>query len=147
MCCTKCIIYKYVSKRSKFFGESLSVLCLFCTITCILKKNNISIFHSGYCCFCIVAYYVSICCKFYFLSKKFGKTNCNRCQRKFWFWLSFWLTKMRTKNDFSTIFDQFLDGRKSCYKTVFICDLAIFQRYIEIAAYKNFFALYIDIIY
>ncbi len=38
--CTKCIVYKYITKRSKFFAECISVLCLFCSVTCILKKNT-----------------------------------------------------------------------------------------------------------
>ena len=71
MSCSKCIIYKYITKRCKIFAECFTILCLFCSVTCIFKKDNISIFHSFNCCFCIWSYYFRICCEFYFLSEKF----------------------------------------------------------------------------
>ena len=123
MSSTKCVVYENISQRSKFFGEIIFVLCLFCTITCILKKNYIAIFHSSNSSFCIFTNYVIICCEFYFLSQKFRKANSNRCQRKFRFRLSFWLTKVGAKDYLSAISDQFFDGRKCCNKTVLICDI------------------------
>ena len=79
MSCSECIIYKYITKRGKIFAECLTILCLFCSITCILKKDNVSVLHSCNCSSCIWSYNFRICCKFNFLSKKFGKSYCNRC--------------------------------------------------------------------
>ena len=65
---TKCIIYKYIAKRSKFFREGFTILCLFCSVTCVFKKDHVAILHCCNGCFCILADNVSVCCKFYFLT-------------------------------------------------------------------------------
>ena len=135
MSSTKCVVYENISQRSKFFGEIIFVLCLFCTITRILKKNYITIFHSSNSSFCIFTNYVIICCEFYFLSQKFRKANSNRCQRKFRFRLSFWLTKVGAKNNFTAIGNQLLNCRKCCYQTVFICNSTILKRYVKVTTY------------
>ena len=144
--CSKCIVYKYVAKGSKLFAELILVLCLFCTITCVLKKNYIAIFHLCYSSFCVRSYYLRICCKFYFLAKKLRKTNCYRCKRKLRFRLSLRFSKVGAKDNFSAVCDQFLDCRKSSYKTVLICDLSILKRNVEVASYKYFLSFYIDIV-
>ena len=59
---------KVKTDRSKVFGKSFSVFCLFRSETSILKKDYIAILHSLYCCFCVRSYNFRISCKFYFLS-------------------------------------------------------------------------------
>ena len=78
--CTKCIIYKYITKGSKFFAELISVLCFFCTVTCIFKKDNFSVFHFSYCCFYSIINNYRARNEFNFLSKKFCETLCNWCK-------------------------------------------------------------------
>ena len=143
---SECIIYEYIAERSKFFAELVFVLCLFCTVTCVLKKNYIAIFHLCYSSFCVRSYYLRICCKFYFLAKKLRKTNCYRCKRKLRFRLSLRFSKVGAEDNFSAVCDQFLDCRKSSYKTVLICDLSILKRNVEVASYKYFLSFYIDIV-
>ena len=147
MGCTKCIVYKYICQRSQVFGKCLFVLCLLCTVTGIFKKNYFSVFHSFYRCLCVITNYIGIRCKFDFLSQKFGKTFCYWCKRQLWLWLSFWLSEMGAKNDFPAVSNQLFNGRKCCHKTVFICDLTILQRYVEITANQYLLAFYINIIY
>jgi hypothetical protein len=50
------------------------------------------------------------------------------------------------EDNLSAVCDQFLDCRKSSYKTVLICDLSILKRNIEVASYKYFLSFYIDIV-
>ena len=147
MCGSECIVYEYVTQGSQFFAELLTVFGLFCTVTGVLQKDYISVFHSLNSCFCVRSYNLRICCKFNFLSEKLGKANCNRCKRKLWFWFSFRFSKMRAENYFSAVSDQFFDGWKSCYQTVLICDFSIDQRNVEVTSYKDSFSFYVDIIY
>ena len=147
VCGSECIVYEYVTQGSQFFAELLTVFGLFCTITGVLQKNYISVFHSLNSCFCVRSYNLRICCKFNFLSEKLRKANCNRCKRKLWFWFSFRFSKMRAENYFSAVSDQFFDRRKSSYQTVLICDFSIDQRNVEVASYKDSFSFYVDIIY
>ena len=147
MSCSECIIYKYITKRGKIFAECLTILCLFCSITCILKKDNVSVLHSCNCSSCIWSYNFRICCKFNFLSKKFGKSYCNRCKRQLRFWLSLRLSKMRAEDYLSTVCNQLFDRRKCCYDTVLICDFSIDKRNIEVTSYKDSLSFYINIIY
>ena len=81
VCCSECIVNKYVAKRSEIFTECIFILCLFCSVTCVFKEDNISIFHLSYCCFRIWSNNFRISCKFYFLSQQFAQSYCNRCQR------------------------------------------------------------------
>ena len=67
--CTKRIVYEYIAERSKLLAEFIFILCLFCAVTCIFKKNYISVIHCFYCSLCVWSYYFRICCKFHFLSK------------------------------------------------------------------------------
>ena len=146
MSSSECIIYEYVCKGSKILAESFSVLCFFCTITCIFKKNDFSVVHSVYCCFYCVVNNNRACNKFYFLSKKLRKTNCYRCKRKLRLRFSLRFSQVRAENDLSAVSNQFLNSRKSCHKTVFVCDLSLFQRHVKVASYQNLLAFYIDII-
>ena len=146
MSSSECIIYEYVCKGSKILAESFSVLCFFCTITCIFKKNDFSVVHSVYCCFYCVVNNNRACNKFYFLSKKLRKTNCYRCKRKLRFRFSLRFSKVRAENDLSAVSNQFLDCRKSSNQTVLVCDFALFKRNVKVASYQNFLAFYIDII-
>lgn len=50
-----CLAVADLPDACKILRESLSVLCLFCSETCILKKDNLAILHSVYSCTnCIV---------------------------------------------------------------------------------------------
>ena len=40
------VVYEHIAKRSKIFAERLSVLCLFYSVTGILKKNHFAVLHS-----------------------------------------------------------------------------------------------------
>ena len=80
MSSTKCVIYKYIAERSKLFGECIAVLGLFCSVTGVLKKDNVAVFHGLYGCFCVRSDSFRICCEFYFPSKKLGKSYCYRCE-------------------------------------------------------------------
>ena len=73
VCGSECIVYEYVTQGSQFFAELLTVFGLFCTVTGVLQKDYISVFHSLNSCFCVRSYNLRICCKFNFLSKKLGK--------------------------------------------------------------------------
>jgi hypothetical protein len=56
------------------------------------------------------------------------------------------LAKMRAKDDPSAICNKLLDGRKRRDYTCVVSDLPVLKRYVEVTAYKNLLALYIDII-
>ena len=143
---TESVVYKNVAQGSQLFGESFAVLGFFCSVTGILKKDNVSVLHSFYCCFCIRSNHFGICCKFYFLAKQLGKTCCNRCQRQLRLGFSLRLSKMGAKDNLSSVCDQLFDSRKRCNQTVFICDFAFLQRYVEVASAKDAFSFYVDII-
>ena len=90
-----------------------------------------------------------ISCKFYFLAKQLGQsslqpvpgTSSGVRARPLGF------AKMGAEDYLSAVSDQLLDGRKCCNHTGLICDLAILQRYVEIASYQDTLAFYVDIIY
>ena len=140
------VVHEYVCQRSKFLAELFAVLGLFRAITCILKKNDLAVLHSFYSLSYLVVNNNRACNEFHFLSEKLGKTYCNRCKRKFGFRLSLRFAKMRAEDYSSAVCNEFLNGRKSCNKTVLVCDLSFFQRNVEIASYKNFLSLYVDIV-
>ena len=54
---------------------------------------------------------------------------------------------MGAEDNLAAIVDQLLDCRKCSHDTGLICDLAILERYVEIASYEHSLAFYIDIIY
>ena len=143
---TKCIVYEHITQRCQIFTECFAIFGFFSTVTSVFKQNNFSIFHSFYSCFCVRSYDFRISCKFYFLTKQFRETYCYRCQREFRFRFSLWFAQMRAKDYFSAVRDQFFDSWQSCYETVFVCDLAIFQRYVKVTADQDSFAFYVDII-
>ena len=143
---SECIVYEYITKRSKVFAELIFILCLFCTVTCILKKNYIAILHLSYSSFCVWSYYLRICCKFHFLSKKLRKTNSYRCKRKLRFRLSLRFSEVGAEDNLSAVCDQFLDCRKSSHKTILVCDLSILKRNVKVTSYKYSLSFYIDII-
>ena len=146
MSCSESVVYEYICEGSKFLGECFAVLCLFFAITCVLKKNNIAVLHSRNSCFCVLADYIVISCKYNFLAEKFGKACSNRSQRKFRLRLALRLAEVAAKDDLAAVGDQLLDCRKSSDQTILIGDDAGFQRNVEIAAAKNAQAFYVDII-
>ena len=81
-----------------------------------------------------------------FFAKLLGKTLCNRCKGLALVRAILYFSKVGAENYFAAVSDQLLDGRKCCYDTCLICDHAIFQRYVEIASYKDAFSFCIDII-
>ena len=108
-------------------------------ITCIFKKNDVSVFHFSYCCFCVWSSTTSgSAANLTSCPSSSESRDCYRCQRKFRFWLSLRFAKVRAENDLSAISYQFLDCRKRCNKTVFICDLSVNQRYVKVASYQDF---------
>ena len=143
---SKSVIDKYIAKRSQLFAELFAVLGLFCTVTGVLKKDHIAVFHGFYCCLCIGAYNFRISGKCHFLSKKFGQTSCHRRQGKFRNRLSLRLAQMGTQDHLSAVSDQLFDGGKRCHQTVLICDLSVDQRHVKIASYQYSFSFHIDII-
>lgn len=52
----------------RIFAECFAVLCFFCTVTCIFKKNYISIIHCFYSSLCVWSYYFRISSKLNFLT-------------------------------------------------------------------------------
>ena len=80
---SKSVIDKYIAKRSQLFAELFAVLGLFCTVTGVLKKDHVAVFHGFYCCLCIWSYNFRISGKCHVLSKKLGQTSCHRRQGKF----------------------------------------------------------------
>ena len=52
---------------------------------------------------------------------------------------------MRAENDFAAVSDQLLDSGQSGGQTVGVGDNAVLERYVEVAANKNFLAFYIDL--
>ena len=79
--------------------------------------------------------------EYYLLAKLLGKSLLLPVQGISAFVSVFilYFSKMGAKDNFSAVCDQFLDGRKCCNETVFICDLAIFQRYVEITSVQGLF--------
>ena len=146
VCGSECVVYIYVAQRSQLLAEFIFVLCLFCTVTCILKKDHIAVFHCLNSSLCVWSDYLRIRSKFYFLSKQLGKARCHRCQRQLRFRLSLRFSEMRTQDDSSSVSDQFFDRRQSCYQTVFVGNLSIDQRNVEVTSYQNFLAFYINVI-
>ena len=144
---SKGVVYKYIAQGSQLFAELLAVLGLLRTVTGVLKKDHIAVFHGFYRCLCVWSHNFRISGKFYFLAQKLGQAYCHRRQGKFRNRLSLGLAKMRTKDNLSSICDQLLDGGKSCYQTVLVSDLSIDQRYVEIASYQDFLSFYINIVY
>ena len=143
---SKGVVYKYIAQGSQLFAELLAVLGLLCAVTGVLKKDHIAVFHGLYRCLCVWSHNFRISGKFYFLTQKFGQAYCHRRQGKFRNRLSLGLAKMGTKDNLSTVSDQFLDGGKSRYQTVLVSDLSVDQRYVEIASYQDFLSFYINVV-
>ena len=147
MCGSERVIYKYICQGSQLFGECLSVLGLLCTITGVLQKNYVAVLHSLYSCLCVRSYNLRISRELYFLSQKLRQSLCYRRQRQLRLRLSLRLAQMGAEDYLSAVCDQLLDSRKCCYQTILVCDLAILQRYVEVASYQDALSFYIDVIY
>ena len=52
---------------------------------------------------------------------------------------------MRAKNDLCAVLHQIFDGGKRAHDAVFVGDLAVLHRHVEIAPDENAFAFYVDI--
>ena len=79
--CTKCVVYEYIAKGSQIFAELITVFGFFCTVTCVFKKDNFSVFHCLYSCSDSIINNNRARNEFNFLSEKLCKTFCNRCKR------------------------------------------------------------------
>ena len=55
------------------------------------------------------------------------------------------LAHVRAKHDFCIVFHQVFDGGKRTHDTVFVGDLSVLHRNVEIHAYENALAVYVDI--
>ena len=140
------VVYKYVAEGSQIFGESLSVLGLFRSVTGVLQQDHIAVLHGLNRSFCIGAYHFRIRSELHFLAKQFGKTDSNGSQGQLRLRLSLGFSKMGAQNYLSAVSDQLLNGGKRCNQTVLVGDLSILQRNVEITSAENSFSLYIDII-
>jgi hypothetical protein len=143
---TECIVYENITKRSKFLGESLSVLGLFFSVAGVLKKNNISVLHCSYCSLGIGADNFGICRENDRLAEAFCQALCYGSQRHLGLGLSLRLAEVGAKDDLAAVSDQFLDSGQSRYDTVVVSDDAGLQRNVEVASAQDIFALYVDII-
>ena len=146
VCSTESIVYENVCQGSELFGELLAVLSLFLAITGVLKENNIAVLHSSNSCLCVLADYVVIFCEDNFLAQALGEALCYGSQRHLGLGLALRLAEVGAKDHLAAVSDQLLDGGKSCDDTVVIGDDACLERHIEIAAAKDAFALYVNII-
>ena len=144
---TKCIAYIDISQVSQLFAELFTILGLLSTTeTCILKKNYISIFHLRNCFGSCLSGYMIIRYEYYLFAKLLRQTLCNRCQGFSLVRTILYFSKMGAKDHFCAITYQLFDSRKCCNDTGLISDHAVFQRYVEIASYKDTFSFCIDII-
>ncbi len=146
MSSTESIVYEDICQRSELFGELLAVLCLFLAITGILKENNIAVLHSGNSCPCVLADNIVIFCEDNFLAQALGQALCDGSQRHLGLGLALRLAEVGAKDNLAAVSDELFDGGKCCDDTVIVCDLAGLERYVEIAAAKDAFALHINII-
>ncbi len=147
MSCSECVIHKNIAEGRQVLRESLSVLRLFCPITCVLKQDDLSVLHSLNCCLSVRPNNFRICCKFHFLSQKLCQPCCHGSQGQFRLRLSLRLAKMGAEDNLPAICNQFFNRRQGCNQTVLICNLALFQRYVEITSAKHTLSANIDIIY
>ena len=132
---TECVAYIVVCEVSQLFAELLAVLCLLSsTKTCVLKKNDISLFHCVHSLCCSFAGYIVIGYENNFFSEFLGKALCNRCKGFSLVRSVFNFSEVGAENYLAAIVDQLLDRRESRVDTCLICDLAVLKRYIEIAA-------------
>ena len=69
-------------REMQLFGECFAVLCLFCSVTCVLKKYNISVVHSLYSRFCVRPYNFRISCDFTSCPSSSESLTATRCKRK-----------------------------------------------------------------
>ena len=143
---TERIVYEDIGEGSKILGECFAVLGLFCAIAGVLKKNNIAVLHRSDSCLCVLADDAVISRELDFLAEKLGEADSNRSEGEFRLRNALRLAEVAAKDDLAAVGNQLLDGRKSGNETVFVCDLASFQRNVEIAAAEDAKALYIDII-
>ena len=146
MSSTESVIDKDICQRSKLLGEFLAVLGLFGSVAGVLKQNHIPVLHGFDSCLCVRADNIIVRCKLYFLSEQLAQACSNRSQGKLRIRNSLRFSKMRAKDNPSTVCNQLLDRRKCCYQTVLIRDLAILQRNVEVAADQNSLAFYVDVI-
>ena len=143
---TKSVIDKNICQGSKLLGELLPVLGLLCSVAGVLKQNYIPVLHRFNSSLCIRSDNIIVRCKLYLLSEQLAQTRSNRSQGKLRIRNSLRFSKMRAKDDPSTVCNQLLDCRKCCYQTVLVRDLAILQRNVEVAANQNSLAFYVDVI-
>ena len=107
-------------------GESLSVLCLFRSETCILKKDHIAVFHSFYGCFCVRSYDFRISCKFTSCPNSSDKRAATGASVFVFLSSSVFTCQGGSRELLCRRQRSVFDGRKRCNETVLVCDLAIF---------------------
>ena len=142
---TKCVVYINISQGSQFLGEVFFVLGFFFSETNVFQQDNLTICHRGNQSFCVFADNVFIFCKFYILTQQFGQSCSNWSQREFFFIFALRSAQMGAEDYFCIVGNQVLNGRQCSNNSFVVCDYAVFERNVKIAADKDAFAGYLDI--
>ena len=144
--CSKCIVYKYVAKGSQIFAELILVLCLFCTVTCVLKKNYVAVFHCCYSCFAFGPTTSGSAANFTSCPSSSERRNSYRCKRQFRFRLSLWFSQMGAKDYLSTVRDQFLIVGRAATRRFSSVIFPSCKRNVKVTSYKDSLSFYVDIV-
>ena len=150
VCSTECVHHVAVSVRSKCLGKLLlgSLHCLLCILVSwvflvdtywlaflfwivaeVFEKEHFAWLESG----SSVLSLSAIRSKLHLWHTESG-SNCvlNLAERKFWLYLTLWLTHVRHDDEGTTLLKNELESWKSTTDTCVVSDLTLLERYIEI---------------
>ena len=142
--CAEGVVYEDLSHRSEFFCKFGVVLLLAGIKTGVLKQQSFAGLEVGSHFACLGT--DGIGGERYFLTEQLGKSCRNGSQCVLGVDLSLGLAHVRAKDHGCTVREQILDGGDSFDDPLVGGDDAVLERDVEVAAYKNLFAGYVDIL-
>ena len=140
------VVDEDVREGTEFFGEGSFVLGLFRSVTGVLKEDDVSVLHGSNGCFGILADHIVVCGEGDRLAQELCEADCDGSEGQFGLRFALRFAEVGAKDDLATVSNEFLDGRKRGDQTVLVGDLAVFQGDVEVTAYEDFLAFYVDIV-
>ena len=143
--CAEGIVYINLCKRSKLLCKFGIVLFLARIKADILEENTFACLHGSYFSLRIVA--DDVAAHTNGLPKQFRKPYRYRRKAEFGQPFAFRAPEMRAKNNPCPVLNKIFYGGQRRHNAFVICDDAVLQRNVEIAAHQNALALYVNIPY
>ena len=145
MCGTEGIIDIEVCQRSQLLGEALLVFGLLFSEADVFQQDNVAVLHSGRQGFGIFADHIFVASELHLLTQQLGQSCSDRSQREFFFIFTLRSAQVGAEDDLCLMAGQILDGWQRSNDALVVGDDAVLERHIEIAAYQNAFAGYLNI--